>query len=82
MLPTSLPMFYSSSVEMPRTSGLMPAMTLCHPNNENPAKACFRAVWTAFIINYGESDKTTKGLQDFLQKAKKPANMKLYNFKT
>jgi hypothetical protein len=28
-LPTSLPMFYSSSVEMPRTSGLMPAMTLC-----------------------------------------------------
>jgi hypothetical protein len=29
MLPTSLPMFYSSSVEMPRTSGLMPAMTLC-----------------------------------------------------
>jgi hypothetical protein len=22
-------MFYSSSVEMPRTSGLMPAMTLC-----------------------------------------------------
>jgi hypothetical protein len=29
MLPTSLPMFYSSSVEMPRTSGLTPAMTSC-----------------------------------------------------
>jgi hypothetical protein len=26
---TSLPMFYSSSVEMARTSGFMPAMTLC-----------------------------------------------------
>jgi hypothetical protein len=38
-------------------------------------------VWTAFIINYGVSDKTAKGLWDFLQKAKKPADMKLYNFK-
>ncbi len=28
-LPTSLQMFYSSSVELPRTSGLMPAMMLC-----------------------------------------------------
>jgi hypothetical protein len=28
-LPTSLPMFYSSSVEMPRTNGLMPTMLLC-----------------------------------------------------
>jgi hypothetical protein len=32
------------------------------PNNENPTEACFRAVWTAFIINYGASDKTAKGL--------------------
>jgi hypothetical protein len=32
------------------------------PNNENPTKACFSAVWTAFIINYGASDKTAKGL--------------------
>jgi hypothetical protein len=39
-------------------------------------------VWTAFIINYGASDKTTKGLRDFLWKAKKPADMKLYDFKT
>jgi hypothetical protein len=30
-------------------------------------------VWTAFIINYGASDKTAKGLWDFLWKAKKPA---------
>ena len=51
------------------------------PNNENPTKAYFHAVWTAFIINYGASDKTTKGLQDILRKAKKPANMKLYDFK-
>jgi hypothetical protein len=29
MLPTSLQMFYSSSVEMPRTSGLTPAMMSC-----------------------------------------------------
>ncbi len=29
MLPTSLPMFYSSSVEMSRTSGSTPAMRLC-----------------------------------------------------
>jgi hypothetical protein len=35
------------------------------PNNENPTEACFRAVLTAFIINYGASDKTAKGLQDF-----------------
>jgi hypothetical protein len=52
------------------------------PNNENPTEARFRAVWTAFIINYGASDKTTKGLRDFLRKAKKPANIKLYDFKT
>jgi hypothetical protein len=32
------------------------------PNNENPTKARFCAVWTAFIINYGASDKTVKGL--------------------
>jgi hypothetical protein len=38
------------------------------PNNENPTEACFRAVWTAFIINYGASDKTAKGLRDFLRK--------------
>jgi hypothetical protein len=29
MPPTSLPMSYSSSVEMPRTSGLTPAMMSC-----------------------------------------------------
>jgi hypothetical protein len=29
MLPTSLQVFYFSSVEMPRTSGLMPTMMLC-----------------------------------------------------
>jgi hypothetical protein len=29
MLPTSLPMFYSSLVEMPRRSGSMPPMRLC-----------------------------------------------------
>jgi hypothetical protein len=52
------------------------------PNNENPPEAHFRAVWTAFIINYRASDKTNKGLQDFLRKAKKPANMKLYDFNT
>jgi hypothetical protein len=51
------------------------------PNNKNPTKACFHAVWTAFIINYGASHKTTKGLRDFLQKANKLADMKLYNFK-
>jgi hypothetical protein len=51
------------------------------PNNKNPTEAHFGAVWTAFIINYGASNKTTKGLQDFLRKAKRPANMKLYNFK-
>jgi hypothetical protein len=51
------------------------------PNNENPTEARFRAVWTAFIINYGASDKTAKGLRDFLRKAKKPADMKLYDFK-
>jgi hypothetical protein len=32
------------------------------PNNKNPTEACFGAVWTAFIINYGASNKTTKGL--------------------
>jgi hypothetical protein len=47
------------------------------PNNKNPSKACFCTVWTTFIINYGASNKTAKGLQDFLQKAKKPADMKL-----
>jgi hypothetical protein len=31
-------------------------------NNENPTKAHFHAVWTAFIINYGASNKTAKGL--------------------
>jgi hypothetical protein len=36
------------------------------PNNKNPTEACFRAVWTAFIINYGASNKTAKGLQVFL----------------
>jgi hypothetical protein len=30
------------------------------PNNEIPTKACFRTVWTAFIINYGASNKTAK----------------------
>jgi hypothetical protein len=34
------------------------------PNNKNPTKACFHAEWTAFIINYGASDKTTKGLRE------------------
>jgi hypothetical protein len=29
MLPTSLPKFYSSLVETPRTNGLTPAMTSC-----------------------------------------------------
>jgi hypothetical protein len=52
------------------------------PNNENPTKVCFCTVWTAFIINYRASDKTAKGLRDFLRKAKKPADMKLYDFKT
>ncbi len=52
------------------------------PNNEIPTEAHFHAVWTAFICNYRASNKTPKGLQDFLWKAKKPANMKLYNFKT
>jgi hypothetical protein len=32
------------------------------PNNENPTEARFCAVCTAFIINYGAYDKTTKGL--------------------
>jgi hypothetical protein len=39
-------------------------------------------VLTAFIINYRASDKTAKGLRDFLWKAKKPADIKLYDFKT
>jgi hypothetical protein len=46
------------------------------PNNENSTEACFCTMWTAFIINYGASDKTAKGLQDFLGIATKPANMK------
>jgi hypothetical protein len=32
------------------------------PNNKNPTKARFHVVWTAFIINYGASNKTAKGL--------------------
>jgi hypothetical protein len=37
------------------------------PNDENPTEACFHAaVWSAFIINYGASAKTAKGLQHFL----------------
>jgi hypothetical protein len=32
------------------------------PNNKNPTEAHFCAVWTAFIINYGASDNTAKGL--------------------
>jgi hypothetical protein len=32
------------------------------PNNKNPTEDHFHAVWTAFIINYGASNKTTKGL--------------------
>jgi len=32
------------------------------PNNENSTEARFCAVWTAFIINYGASNKTAKGL--------------------
>jgi hypothetical protein len=52
------------------------------PNNGNPTEVQFHAVWTAFIINYGASNKTAKGLQDFLQKAKKPVNMKLYKSMT
>jgi hypothetical protein len=52
------------------------------PNDENPTEARFRAVWTAFITSYGASDKTAKSLRDFLRKAKKPADMKLYDFKT
>jgi hypothetical protein len=36
------------------------------PNNENPTEAFFHAVWTAFIINYGASNKTAKGIRDFL----------------
>jgi hypothetical protein len=32
------------------------------PNNENPTEAHFPAVWIAFIINYGASNKTAKGL--------------------
>jgi hypothetical protein len=32
------------------------------PNNENPTKACLHVVWTTFIINYGASNKTAKGL--------------------
>jgi hypothetical protein len=52
------------------------------PNNENPTKAHLHAVWISFIINYGATNKASKRLQDFLQMAKKPANMKLYDFKT
>jgi hypothetical protein len=51
------------------------------PNNKNPTEACFCAVWTAFIINYGASDKTDNGLRDFLRQAKKPADMKIYDLK-
>jgi hypothetical protein len=51
------------------------------PNNENPTRAHFHTVWTAFIINDGASDKTAKRPQEFQWKAKKPANMKLYDFK-
>jgi hypothetical protein len=33
------------------------------PKNENPTKACFHRVWTAFIINYRAPDKNAKRLR-------------------
>jgi hypothetical protein len=74
--------FYSSSVKMPRTSGLMPTMMSCPTTRILPKLASVQCGLAAFIINYGASDKTAKGLRDFLRKAKKPADMKLYDFKT
>jgi hypothetical protein len=74
--------FYSSCLSGDAKDKWINAHNDVMPNNENPTKTCFRAVWTAFIINYGASDKTAKGLRDFLGKAKKPADMKLYDFKT
>jgi hypothetical protein len=80
-LPTSLQMLLLLLLSGDAKDKWINACNDVMPNNENPTEACFRAVWTAFIINYGASDKTAKGLRDFLQKAKKPANMKLYDFK-
>jgi hypothetical protein len=47
-------------------SGWINAHNDVMPNNEKPTEAHFCAVWTAFIINYGASNKTTKGLRDFI----------------
>jgi hypothetical protein len=80
-LPTSLPLFYFLLSGDAKDQWIN-ACNEVIPNNESPTEACFHAGWTAFIINYGASNKGAKGLRDFLQTAKKPTDMKLYDFKT
>jgi hypothetical protein len=73
-------MFYSSSVEMPRTSGLMPTMALC-PTTKILPKLVSMQSGLPSLSTMEHLTKPPKDYEKFLRKAKKPANMKLYDFK-
>jgi hypothetical protein len=73
-------MFYSISVEMPRTSGSTPAMMSCPTMKFLPKLASAQCG----LPSLSTMEHPTKQLKTtrFLRNAKKPAGMKLYDFKT
>jgi hypothetical protein len=70
MLPTSLQMFYSSSVEMPRTSGLMPTMTLCPTTKILPKFASVQCGLPSLSTN----EHPTKSPKDYETFYERPRN--------
>jgi hypothetical protein len=69
-LPTSLPTLYSSSVEMPRTSGLMPAMTLCPTMKILPKLASVQCGLPSLLT----TEHPTRPLKDYETFYKRPRN--------
>jgi hypothetical protein len=69
-LPTSLRMFYSPSVEMPRTSGLMPAMMLCPTMKILPKLASVQCG----LPSLSTIEHLTKPLKDYETFYERPRN--------
>jgi hypothetical protein len=74
-------MFYPSSVEMPRTSGLMPAMTLC-PTMRILPKLASSQCGLPSLSTMEHLTKLPKDYETFYERPRNQlADMKLYDFK-
>jgi hypothetical protein len=75
-------MFYSSSVEMPRTSGLMPTIGLCPTMKILPKLASMKCGLPS-LSTMEPPTKVPKDYEIFYKRLRqKPMDMKLYEFKT